>query len=102
MENNAPILNKMPETNTVTNESPIMVSPKKLTKKKRIIIIIAILALVSLLITYLFISKIKEPERIPTIEEKIQNIENTVSETAKIGLPDEKVQLDIMNYNQTE
>ncbi len=98
-ENNTPIVNKMPEFN---NDTILVSGSKKLTKKKRIIIIIAIFVLISLLVTYLFLDNIKPAERIPTLEEKIQNIENVVNETAQIGLPPENTQLDIMNYNQAE
>ncbi len=101
MENNTPIQNN---TNSFGMDYTINPAPivKKPSKKRKIIIIVSIFILIALLVTYFFIRNIEPAERIPTLEEKMENMENVLKETEKIGLPPIEKQVDIMNYNQAE
>lgn len=97
------LIEKMPET-SVNSFPPVSAfktidTKKAPSKKVKLLIIVAIVMLVTLTTLY-FLNKNKVPvEEIPTIEEKLNNIQETINQTNELGLPSEEKQLELMKIN---
>lgn len=97
------VIEKMPE-NSVNSFPPVSafktIDTKKVpSKKTKLLIIVAIIMLLTLTILYFLNKKAVPATEIPTIEEKLSNIQENVNQTAEIGLPSKEKQLELMKIN---
>ncbi len=90
-------INPNPVVNTVSNDNSVIT--QKFSKKKIITIFVIVIVLIGLGIGYYFYMKKPVEPYIPTLEEKVNAVEETVNKTKELGLPPVKKQVEIMNYN---
>lgn len=95
-------IEKMPE-NSVNSFPPVsdfkfVNTKKRPSKKVKLLIFIAIIMLLTLTTLY-FLGKKAPVSDIPTVEEKLNNIQENVNQTNELGLPSKETQLDLMKLN---
>lgn len=82
-----------------TNVMPVNTVTKHKFNKKTVIVLIIVVIFAGLGIGYYFYMKKDIEPYIPTLEEKVNAVEETVNKTKELGLPPIKKQVEIMNYN---
>ncbi len=95
-------IEKMPE-NSVNSFPPVsdfkfVNTKKRPSKKAKLLIVVAIIMLAVLTVLY-FVNKKSPTTDIPTVEEKLNNIQENVNQTNELGLPSKETQLDLMKLN---